>query len=88
MSFQSLTALDNYTEGELIGQGSFGIIHKVTRKSDGMVSQRPSSLFTQPHTLQEISSGPYRPPERRRWTAIGATGARLFGSCICVPALS
>jgi hypothetical protein len=38
MSFQSLSHLDNYIEGDLIGQGSFGIIHKVTRKSDGQVS--------------------------------------------------
>lgn len=38
-SFQSLSHLDHYAEGELIGQGSFGIIHKVTRKSDGQVSR-------------------------------------------------
>lgn len=47
MSFQSMAALDNYEEGELIGQGSFGIIHKVKRKSDGMVST--SSLRPESH---------------------------------------
>lgn len=41
ISFQTLSHLDAYTEGELIGQGSFGVIHKVTRKSDGLV--RPFS---------------------------------------------
>lgn len=36
-AYHGLSHLDAYTEGELIGQGSFGVIHKVTRKSDGMV---------------------------------------------------
>jgi hypothetical protein len=39
-AYHGLAHLDAYTEGELIGQGSFGVIHKVTRKSDGMVRSR------------------------------------------------
>jgi len=48
MSFQSLQALENYEEGELIGQGSFGIIHKVKRKADGMVSSVSSFVASFP----------------------------------------
>lgn len=43
-AYHGLAHLDAYTEGELIGQGSFGVIHKVTRKSDGRV-RRPFPFF-------------------------------------------
>ncbi|KAL7409088.1 kinase-like domain-containing protein [Mrakia frigida] len=46
MSFQGLEALDNYEERELIGQGSFGIIHKVQRKADGMIFAQKQLNFS------------------------------------------
>ncbi|CDZ98223.1 pkinase-domain-containing protein [Phaffia rhodozyma] len=46
MSFQNLSHLENYTEGDLIGQGSFGIIHKVTRKSDDAVFAQKQLNFS------------------------------------------
>lgn len=37
--------LDHYDPLDIIGNGSFGIIRKVKRKSDGMVSTLPPISF-------------------------------------------
>ena len=39
------TLLDLYEPLDVIGNGSFGIIRKVKRKSDGLVRPKPTSLF-------------------------------------------
>lgn len=46
-SYSPVTNIDHYNMLGCIGQGSFGVIHKIQRKSDGTVSgnRAPSVLF-------------------------------------------
>jgi len=41
----SIPFLDNYEPLDVIGNGSFGIIRKVRRKSDGLVRQQLAVLI-------------------------------------------